>query len=312
MSNICPKGHYSSDADYCSECGALMMARQSQSAANPAADRAANLALSARPAESSAGLSSTTTEVCPDCMMIRANGARFCEVCRYDFVSKSAFSGLVHTPSLAPVALDLPSADHVDVASEPLMELQQVPAPDVSASYAIDAAPMDALAPEPAVQTSADIPADMAVSALPTTGLSAATRSVPTAEAQSVSAGVLRLLLRVSVDASLYTDLDPAWPCPVQTAERIFHLDLAENTLGRQFEGNGIHPEIVVHDPGISRRHLKFIRDQDGRFSVLELGSSNGTRFNRVPLDVGVMTLIQPHDQLTLGMWTRITIEARD
>jgi len=67
----------------------------------------------------------------------------------------------------------------------------------------------------------------------------------------------------------------------------------------------------VVPDPGISRRHLKFVRGADGRFSVLELGSANGADFNGAALEPGVLMPVQPGDQITLGMWTRIRVEAR-
>lgn len=120
-----------------------------------------------------------------------------------------------------------------------------------------------------------------------------------------------RLKLRVVVDSSLYAEPAPDVPCPVDSPEKVFHLDLDENTLGRQYEGMGVHPEIVIHDPGISRRHLKFVRGAKGAFSVLELGSSNGTLFNRATLEPGVETLVKPGDELTLGMWTRIYVEGR-
>jgi hypothetical protein len=120
-----------------------------------------------------------------------------------------------------------------------------------------------------------------------------------------------RLLLRIVVDPSLYTDPDPDSPCPTDRPEKIFHLDLDENTLGRQFEGKGVHPEIVVQDPSISRRHLKFLRGSGGEYSVLELGSANGTEFNNNALEPGVVTVVKPGDQITLGMWTRISVEAR-
>ena len=119
------------------------------------------------------------------------------------------------------------------------------------------------------------------------------------------------MLLRIVVDASLYKDQDPATPCPTATPEKVFHLDLGENTVGRQFDGRGVCPELVIPDPGISRRHLKFVRDATGQFSALELGSANGTELNAVPLEPGVVTPIKPGDQLTLGMWTRMRVEAR-
>ncbi len=120
-----------------------------------------------------------------------------------------------------------------------------------------------------------------------------------------------RLQLRIVTDPSLDTEPDPESPCPVGQPDRIFHLDLEENTLGRQFDGRGIHPEIVVNDPGISRRHVKFLRQADGSFAVLELGSANGSTFNDKELEAGILTPVSPGDELIVGMWTRVKIEAR-
>lgn len=216
-------------------------------------------------------------EVCRDCMTPRHAGARFCEVCRYDFVAKASFSGLAGEP---PVPAPAPAP----VVAEPVNL-----APDV-----------------PAVVTQA-----VPVSAAPVTGAGVTQSGSSALGTVAMAAPTRRLLLRIVVDARLYKDPDPEEPCPINEPERIFHLDLEENTLGRQYEGKGVHPEIVVQDPGISRRHLKFMRDVGGGFSVLELGSANGTYFNDKELQPGVMTPIGAGDQLTLGMWTRIHIQAR-
>ena len=53
---VCPKGHASTDPDFCSECGTKMT-------------------------------SVAVVEKCPQCGMERTPGARFCETCRYDFRS---------------------------------------------------------------------------------------------------------------------------------------------------------------------------------------------------------------------------------
>ncbi|HXA46737.1 MAG TPA: FHA domain-containing protein, partial [Burkholderiaceae bacterium] len=141
--------------------------------------------------------------------------------------------------------------------------------------------------------------------------VSARVNADPVTAPVSKSVSAQRLLLRVVVDPVLYTDPDPESPCPTDRPEKVFHLDLDENTLGRQFEGKGVHPEIVVQDPSISRRHLKFIRGSSGQYSVLELGSANGSEFNGKTLEPGVVMLLNPGDQITLGMWTRIHVEAR-
>jgi hypothetical protein len=252
MSNVCPKGHFSSDPDYCSDCGARMTPPQT-----PPAQSA--LAVPSLP-------SGQSTDRCPDCGTHRPTGARYCEVCRFDFLSRTSFSGLT---SAAPGPATVPAPQASPVPAVPSV-LPAEPSP-TAATAAID----------------------------------------PPSTTPSVNASAIRLLLRIVVDPSLYKDPDPEEPCPQGTPEKIFHLDLEENTVGRQYEGKGVHPEIVIGDPGISRRHVKFVRDVAGGFAALELGSINGTMLNGSDLEPGVLTPVKPGDQLTLGMWTRVHVEER-
>ena len=99
--------------------------------------------------------------------------------------------------------------------------------------------------------------------------------------------------------------------CPQNAPERTFPLDLDENLVGRRSDKKDIHPELMVADPGISRRHLSIRRREDGGLLVIELGSTNGTSLNEVPLEPGIPTPLKDGDQLTLGCWTRMTIRAR-
>jgi hypothetical protein len=115
----------------------------------------------------------------------------------------------------------------------------------------------------------------------------------------------------ISVDPSLYQNPDPAQPCPAGAPDRTFPLDMEENLVGRRSDRKDIHPEIIIADPGISRRHLTFRRRDDGGFVALELGSTNGTTLNEAPLEPGIPTPLKGGDQLTLGCWTRMTIQAR-
>lgn len=73
----CPKGCQSSDADYCSLCGAKI--------ANATVPAPAPQKLKAEPAER-----------CPDCGAARVDQARFCELCRYNFVTHES-----STPSVS-------------------------------------------------------------------------------------------------------------------------------------------------------------------------------------------------------------------
>jgi hypothetical protein len=81
MTGTCPAGHASDDSDYCSVCGTAMTG-----VAAPAPVRAA-----AAPTLPRRGLAPLPgPRDCPACGEPRAAAdARFCEVCRYDFVSRA-------------------------------------------------------------------------------------------------------------------------------------------------------------------------------------------------------------------------------
>ena len=75
----CPKGHSSADSDFCSECGARI---QGAPAAAPEPSLAAGVA-------------------CPDCGAPRpADGVNFCEICGYNFVTRTG--GQIPAPPPAP------------------------------------------------------------------------------------------------------------------------------------------------------------------------------------------------------------------
>ncbi len=89
MSYVCPKdsSHLSEDADYCSVCGTKINA-------------APLVAGASAPARVLLNGSAVNTEVCPDCGLARNAGARFCEVCRYDFEAHT--SALPSAPAPMP------------------------------------------------------------------------------------------------------------------------------------------------------------------------------------------------------------------
>ncbi len=250
----CPKGHTSTDPDYCSECGALI----GQSAVSGTTSGAS-------PATASAG--ATGADVCPDCMTPRTPGARFCEVCRYDFTAGT--SGV--QPAPAPAA---------QVA-------QSAPAADAAPAHPTGSAPA-------------------------ATGATAAAQVTPASPAAADSATpAQRLNVVVITDPSLVEDEEERKQCPQNAPELVFPLDLAENLVGRRSDNGGIYPEVDIRDPGVSHRHLKFIRQADGSFAVLELGSKNGTRLNGVELKPGLLTPIAAGDELLIGSWTRLQIRSR-
>ncbi len=175
--------------------------------------------------------------------------ARFCDTCRYDFVTHQPFGA---APAAAPPAAPSPAAP-----------LPAVPAPDA-------AGPPPSPAPAPAASR--------------------------------------RWELLAQVDPSLRKPEDPE---PTDRSERLFPLDLQDHLIGRRSDSADIHPEVVIPDPGISRRHARILRGADGGLALVDLGSMNGTRLNGAAVAPNVITPLAEGDQVTLGCWTRLLVRGR-
>jgi len=119
----------------------------------------------------------------------------------------------------------------------------------------------------------------------------------------------VRWRVSLTVDVSLSADPAAAAMAPVQEPLRTFPLDLPELLIGRVDEKRGIHPEILPHDSGISRRHAQFVRQNDGSFVLVDLNSTNGTTLNGRLIEPGVPTPVTDGDVITIGQWTRLTIQ---
>lgn len=270
----CPKGHDSTEPDYCSECGAKIDA-----------------ALAA--AVDAAG-------ICPDCGTSRVGPARYCEVCRYDFA-----------PLAEPVPAEAVPAE--PALAEPALAALPDPSPPPPAA---PVTPADE--PEPVEDLPPMWPLPLALrqpgrvsppTAPPPRAPAAAAPAVPLPA--PIPGELQRLWVAVRVDPSLVGEPDPDNPCPADTTERLFPLDLAETLVGRRSQAKDVNPEIPIADSGISRRHLTFLRRADGGFSVLDLNSTNGTKLNDIKLEAGVETPIKTGDELVIGEWTRLIIRKR-
>lgn len=247
MTYKCPKGHESTDSDYCSECGALI-GPSKVSKVEPAQ------AYSNKPAYAP----SKGGEICPDCGTERVGDARFCEVCRHDF------------------------QDNKTGVAEAIVASQQPSKPDEVVKEAVKT----------------------------DTAKKGTVEAVKAAEINNPVVSQ-KLNIFISVDQDKVSSWDGESPIKPDTKDRAFPLDLDENLVGRRSQAKGVYPEIDINDPGVSHRHLKFIKQLDGSFAVLELGSSNGTELNGDILEPGVNTAVKAGDELTIGIWTRLKIAAR-
>jgi hypothetical protein len=245
MSLRCSIGHESDEPDYCSVCGIAMDA---DAAAAPPRAAAAGAAPAAG--------------ACPTCGEPRTDpGARYCEVCRFDFTLGVAGPPPGGDPPASPGAPAVVAAGTTSTTA---------------------ANPLDTIAAPVA------------------TG----------ARAASQAPGGLWDAY-VSVDPTLDDEPDPADPCPDDEPERVFPLDLAETLIGRRDDRRDIRPDIPLRDSGVSRRHLKLLRQPDGGLAVVDLASTNGTCLNGCAVTAGVRQPLHDGDAITVGRWTRIVVRGR-
>jgi serine/threonine protein kinase len=103
---------------------------------------------------------------------------------------------------------------------------------------------------------------------------------------------------------------------PEGTPQRRFPLSGSELLIGRRSVSKGIHPEIDLTAPpggpptdtGVSRLHAKLVTGPDGNWSVIDLGTENGTLVNGREVPSGTLIRLRDGDRINLGMWTVITI----
>lgn len=101
---------------------------------------------------------------------------------------------------------------------------------------------------------------------------------------------------------------------PPYCPDRHFPLAGKEITIGRQSRSRGIHPDIDLlgppEDPGVSHLHALLLAQEDGSWSIVDLGSANGSLVNDEPnpLPANVPRPLQDGDRVYIGAWTRITL----
>ncbi|MET0457874.1 MAG: FHA domain-containing protein [Ilumatobacteraceae bacterium] len=122
-------------------------------------------------------------------------------------------------------------------------------------------------------------------------------------------------------------EVDPTWydlrgelanqPCPRPTSSTVTLAGTAV-LIGRTSRSLNVTPEIAIEtDPGVSRRHAQLVFGVDETWTVVDLGSANGTyaltagatpTADDPALPVGIPHRLADHDQIYLGAWSKLTL----
>jgi hypothetical protein len=101
---------------------------------------------------------------------------------------------------------------------------------------------------------------------------------------------------------------------PSHCPPRRFALEQPEIGIGRHSPSRGIRPEIDLsgapEDPAISHLHAILIRQDNGSYSLVDPGSTNGITLNdeSTPIAANTPMPLSDGDRIHLGAWTTITI----
>lgn len=171
--------------------------------------------------------------------------------------------------------------------------------------------------------SAADLDSALDVSAAPTPSSAApsildADESAPSPGTPPAGGEVPRLRVAIAVDRPFFdqmvNDGEIEFPDPVPT-DRELALAGTELHIGRTSESRAIHPDIDVADltgdQAVSSRHAVLRVAGDGTFSIVDVGSTNGTFIDAADSEAiaqGVPVEVKAGVPIFVGAWTRITI----
>ncbi|HZN77524.1 MAG TPA: FHA domain-containing protein, partial [Micromonosporaceae bacterium] len=112
-----------------------------------------------------------------------------------------------------------------------------------------------------------------------------------------------------AADADAEAVAFPAF-CP----ERRFELTGDEVLIGRRSRSRGIEPTVDLtgppEDAAVSHMHALLVRTPASTWTVIDLGSANGTFVNdgTDPIVANQPVPIADGDRINVGAWTRLTL----
>ena len=127
-----------------------------------------------------------------------------------------------------------------------------------------------------------------------------------------------RLLAVVTADRAYYDSQQVGEvQFPVGAPPRVIELPAVPATIGRRSRSLGTDPALDLaippEDPAVSHTHASLLPGDDGTWSLVDHGSTNGTFLNESPepLPANVPRTVRPGDRIYVGAWTRISLELR-
>jgi len=139
-------------------------------------------------------------------------------------------------------------------------------------------------------------------------GIAPATAAAAPASAPSTTP-VTGWTVTVAVDPTLREAGSPEPPAGV--GPFFFTLTEPVSLIGRRSEARAIFPAIALpHDDAVSHRHALLQLDPDGTLLLRDIGAANGTRLNGREIEPMTDHPLNDGDQITLGHWSRIVVQA--
>jgi hypothetical protein len=268
----CPAGHESAADDYCDQCGRRMggAPETSSGAGGPAgpglAASAQNGQASSARASGGAAAAESAAQPCPQCGTPRSG--RFCEVCRFDFVS-----GTPTAPAPGPEPQAATPAGGETGATPP------------------------ASSPDPATGSTPVPP--------PASAAGAAWLAVVTADRDYFDRVVTDGGPEAA--AISFPPYCPERRFALGTPRAGEEKQIGRHSASRGIDP-AIDLTGPPTDPGVSRLHAVLIGRADGGWAVLDPGSENGTLVNDKEISIGVQVPLDDGDRIHLGAWTAITL----
>ncbi|OYO05102.1 phosphopeptide-binding protein [Enemella evansiae] len=299
----CPAGHPSESSDYCDVCGVPMGA--------PAPSGTPRSGTPQQAAEADEPAAPAGVE-CPNCGVLNAPGALFCEACGYDYTT-----GTMPRPRPNPLDLDAPTppAAEPEPPAEQEIPVQQEEPRAVLVEPKSTPAPARPVPPVPAQPVAPAAEQDAGPESQATPPRQPRDEATPAAAPAAAAAGPTDWVLEVWIDPEWYALQQSPDPMPSPGLPHVQPLRKRSVLIGRPSRSRGIAPDIDCEpDSGISRRHAQLSTD-GSRWFLEDLDSANGTYVAQAadplptqPIPGNRRKELQADDRIYLGAWTRLVL----